>query len=159
MVSDFDPQIIKNIQDFYKSDASAQALFDWTASREKDATATSIDRMCQILGISRGTAVAMAKKLEELGCGEFIPGRHSQKSRFRWKFSCISLGQAASGEQSVLAQPINPVPENEDETVEQEVVSLSAFSQGLKLSLGEAKAGLSNMFGVPIANIEITIKS
>jgi hypothetical protein len=159
MVSDFNPQVINDIRDFYQSDVSAQALFDWTASRERDATATSIDRMCQILEINRGTAVAMAKKLQELGCGEFIPGRHSQKSRFRWKFSCISLGQAASGEQTVLAQAINPIPENEEETAEQKIAPFSAVPHELKLSLAEAKAGLSNMFGVPIVNIEITIKS
>lgn len=159
MVNDFNPQIIKDIQDFYKSDTSAQALFDWTAGREKDATSTSIDRMCHILNINRGAAVALARKLEEIGCGDFIAGRHSQKSRFRWKFSCISLGQAASGEQSTLAEAVNPIPESEEEAAEAGVALQTVTTMTNKLSLADAKAGLANMFGVPVANIEIIIKS
>jgi hypothetical protein len=159
MVSDFTPQVTKNIRDFYNADGNAQALFDWSATRERDATTTSIDRMCQVLKINRGAAVAMAKQLEELGCGDFIAGRHSQKSRFRWKYSCISLGKAASGEQVELAAAVNPIPENEEENVDQENFPTSVAPQIVKLTIAEAKVGLSNMFGVPSANIEITIKS
>ena len=153
MTKDLAQQIISAIRTLYRTDASARALFDWTASRTRDATATSIDRIAYQLGLSRGDAVALARKLEAAGCGEFVVGRRGQKSRFVWAYSCISLGQAASGEASEIEEVENPLPEDEGSPEQ------SGLGEELKLTIAEAKAALANSLGVPASSIEIIVKA
>lgn len=154
MPSDISVNVIEAIRKLYRTSASAQAIFDWTASRERDATATSIDRISNRLGISRGEAVALARALEQAGCGEFVVGRRGQPSRFQWGFSCISLGQAAAGEDVKLEAAEDPLPESEEEQLE-----AAGAEPSQPLTLAQAKAALSKSFGVPVENIEITIKA
>lgn len=158
MVNGFNEDVVKQIRQLYNSNTAAQALFDWTAQRERDATSTSIDRISSQINISRGEAVALARRLEDAKCGEFIVGRHGQKSRFRWAYSCISLGQAAAGESSVIEKPENPLAENEEDAPETSVAEVPPIQSPLKLTIAEAKAALANSLGVPLANIEITVK-
>ena len=154
MVTDISKSVVEAIRKLYRSNAAAQSLFDWTASRERDATATSIDRISNRLGVSRGEAVALARSLEQAGCGQFIVGRRGQPSRFEWEYSCISLGQAAAGEDVKLEAAEDPLPESEEEKLE-------AFEAATvqSLTLTEAKAALSRSLGVPVENIEISIKA
>ena len=154
MTSDISKNVIEAIRKLYRSEAAARALFDWTAQRERDATATSIDRLSNRLGISRGEAVALARALEQAGCGQFVVGRRGQPSRFEWAFSCISLGQAAAGEDVKLEAAEDPLPEIEEEQLE---AAVAASSQPLTLT--QAKSALSKSLGVPVENIEITIKA
>ncbi len=151
-------EIVKKIRNLYQSEPSAQKLFDWTANRERDATSTSIDRIRSVLNISRGDAVALARLLHDAECGEFIVGRHKQRSRFRWKYSCISLGQAAAGESTDIAEAENPVPEGEEDLVESESLPVQVQIP-LKLTIAEAKAALANSLGVPVTSIEIIVKA
>ena len=154
MTSDISKTVIEAIRKLYRTEAAARALFDWTAQRERDATTTSIDRLSNRLGISRGEAVALARALEQAGCGQFVVGRRGQPSRFEWAFSCISLGQAAAGEDVKLEAAEDPLPEIEEEQLE---AAVAASSQPLTLT--QAKSALSKSLGVPIENIEITIKA
>jgi hypothetical protein len=159
MTNDFTQDVIDAIRNLYRTNASAQALFDWTAQRERDATSTSIDRISSQLEISRGEAVALARLLEEAKCGEFIVGRRGQKSRFRWAYSCISLGQAASGEASDLEEAEDPIPESEDDLLDTPSVELAQPNAPLKLTIAEAKAALANSLGVSVTSIEIIVKA
>lgn len=154
MTSDISKSVIDAIRKLYRTNASAQALFDWTAQRERDATATSIDRISNKLGISRGEAVALARALEQAGCGQFVVGRRGQPSRFEWAFSCISLGQSAAGEDVKIEAAEDPLPESEEEQLE--AVNAAANQP---LTLTQAKIALSKSLGVPVENIEITIKA
>ena len=154
MTSDISKTVIEAIRKLYRTEAAARALFDWTAQRERDATTTSIDRLSNRLGISRGEAVALARALEQAGCGQFVVGRRGQPSRFEWAFSCISLGQAAAGEDVKLEAAEDPLPEIEEEQLE---AAVAASSQPHTLT--QAKSALSKSLGVPIENIEITIKA
>jgi hypothetical protein len=103
------------------------------------------------IDISRGDAVALARKLEEAGCGEFVVGRRGSKSRFVWAYSCIAIGQVASGEASTLEKPDNPEPEDVDE--EEETGGASS------LTIAQAKLALAKSLGVSVSNIEIIIKA
>ena len=98
--------------------------------------------------------MALARALEQAGCGQFVVGRRGQPSRFEWAFSCISLGQAAAGEDVKLEAAEDPLPEIEEEQLE---AAVAASSQPLTLT--QAKSALSKSLGVPIENIEITIKA
>jgi hypothetical protein len=154
MTSDISKSVIDAIRKLYRSNSAAQALFDWTAQRERDATATSIVNFSNRLGISRGEAVGLARALEQAGCGQFVVGRRGQPSRFEWRFSCISLGQAAAGEDVKLEAAEDPLPESEEEKLEADDAAAEH-----PLTLSQAKLALSRSLGVPIENIEITIKA
>ena len=158
MTEDFTAETIKAIRNLYKTDTSAQSLFDWTASRERDASSTSIDRICHILQLSRGDAVALARHLEEAGCGEFVVGRRGQKSRFRWRYSCISLGHAASGETSELEEAENPVPDNEEDVIDAGPGNATETSPLAGITISEAKAALAKSLGVSPSDIEIVVR-
>ena len=158
MASDISKSVIDSIRRLYKSNPAAQALFDRLAARERDATSTSIDRLSKVIGISRGEAVALARALEQAGCGEFVVGRRGQKSRFRWAFSCISLGQVASGEDVNLEAAEDPLPESEEDALEASEV-LGDGGPTAPLTLADAKAALSKSLGIPVANIEIIVKA
>jgi hypothetical protein len=153
MTNEFDAAVVPAIRNLYKSFPAAQKLFDWTAGRERDATETTIDRMAHKIGVSRGEAVALARQLAEAHCGDFVVGRHGQKSRFRWDYSCISLGQAAAGEQVELQAASDPIAEAEEEALDPQPAS------ALKLTIPQAKAALAATFGVSPANIEIIVKA
>ncbi len=153
MTKDFAKEVIDGIMALYKNDPHARQYFDLIADRERDASATSIDRISWLLGITRGEAVALARRLEDAKCGEFVVGRRGQKSRFVWEYSCISLGKAAAGETSNLEQPENPLPEAEEET------GIPAIAPVSQLTIIQAKEALAASLGVPVANIEITVRA
>jgi hypothetical protein len=154
MAGDISKGVIEAIRKLYRVNVAAQTLFDWTASRERDATATSLDRLSNKLDISRGEAVALARALEQAGCGQFVVGRRGQPSRFEWEYSCISLGQAAAGEDVKLEAAEDPLPESEEEQLE-----AAAAASDQPLTLTQAKIALSKSLGVPVENIEITIRA
>jgi hypothetical protein len=152
-------EVIEQIRELYRTDKLAQRVFDWTAARSRDATSTSVDRICSLLGISRGEAVALARRLADAGCGQFLIGRRGQPSRLRWEYSCISLGQAAAGESEDLEAADHPVPdEDEEKSVVPEGTSMSSVEGISKLTINQAKEALAASLGVPITSIEILIR-
>lgn len=151
MTSDIDKGILVKIRTLFKQDEIAQRFFDQCASRERDASATSIDRMAYLLGISREEAIGLAQRLESTGCGEFVVGRRGYKSRFTWSYSCISVGQAAAGDTAQLAPTMNPEPEGEDH--------LSCEVSLPVMTIQEAKRALAVSLGVPESAIEILIRA
>jgi hypothetical protein len=151
MALDFSQATVLTVQKLYKNDKHARALFEWCARRSRDATSTSLDVISYRLEISRGDAVALARKLHDAGCGEFVVGRRGSKSRFVWAYSCIAIGQVASGEISTLEKPENPEPEDVEEAQE-EIAALN-------LTIPQAKLVLANSLGIPVSSIEINIKA
>jgi hypothetical protein len=151
MTLDFSHATVLNVQKLYRHDKQARAMLDWCAQRSRDATSTSIDIISYRIDISRGDAVALARKLHDAGCGEFVVGRRGSKSRFVWAYSCIAIGQVASGETSTLEKPENPEPEDLDE--------VSDKMSSLSLTIPQAKHALANSLGIPVSSIEISIKA
>ena len=96
MNDNFQPATVQAVQTLYDQNPHAKQLFDWTASLQRDATATTIDRISQVLEISRKAAVSLAQQLDDAGCGEFVVGRRGSPSRFEWAYSRVSLGQVAA---------------------------------------------------------------
>ena len=160
MANEVTVEVVNGIRTLYKTDPIARKLFDWTADRERDATSTSLDLISRKLGISRGEAVSLARKLEETKCGTFIVGRRGQKSRFEWGYNCISLGQAAAGELSELENVENPIAEGEDNDVERSSGNPASTTEegARRLTIADAKAGLALSLGVPVSAIEIIVR-
>ena len=143
------PDVVRAIRALYQNNPDATQLFDWTASLERDAYETTIDRISQKLQIARGAAINLARELEAAGCGDFIVGRRGWSSRFRWNFSRVSLGQVASGETDELTEASDPIDETEEE----------ASESGRHLTIHEAKIRLAQSLGVEPSQISIEISA
>lgn len=156
MNKDIAQDVITAIRALYRDDDIARDLFDQSAQRQRDALETSVDRLSHLLGISRGESVALARRLEEAGCGKFMIGRRGGKSRFEWAYSCISLGKAAAGETSAIDQIDDGISEMDDD--QPAVAVPTASSAPLMLTIAEAKEALARTLGVLPASIEIIVR-
>jgi hypothetical protein len=60
--------------------------------------------------------------LQQIGCGEYVPGRHGHPSRFVWnkEYGSLSICRAAFGEELSPAQEL--LSEDEDMTYEEEQI-------------------------------------
>jgi hypothetical protein len=85
------------IKKLYNSTALARAFFKWAANRVNDATQTPLDRLEVVLQTGRRDVVALARSLDEIGCGKFIEGRRGARSRIQWHYSLRGLGLVATG--------------------------------------------------------------
>ncbi|MFT4116579.1 hypothetical protein [Bradyrhizobium sp.] len=144
--------VVKAIRQLYDHNPIAQKLFDLNAERERDASSSSLDVISRKLDISRGDAVALARALEEAGCGEFKVGRRGAPSRFEWSYSCIGLGKAAAGEPIALEQAEDPQDEDYDEDE-------APTAGSITLTIPQAKAALARSLGISVDQIEIKISA
>ena len=147
------PDVAMAIQALYDENPHATRLFDWTASLERDAYETTVERLCRKLDISRGDAIRLARELEAAGCGEFIVGRKGWSSRFRWAHSRVSLGQIASGEAVELEEASDPISEEDEEASEPQE------GGERPLTIHEAKNRLARSLGVEPSEISIEIRA
>lgn len=152
MQDDFQPKTVQAIQALYEQSQDAKKLFDWVATLRRDATATTIERMSQRLGMSRSAAVSLAKSLEEAGCGEFVVGRRGSPSRFEWSYSRVSLGQVAAGETDEIEDVSNPISETDEDPSD-------AGRLDAALTIPKAKLMLAQSLGVTTEQIEIQIRA
>lgn len=93
----------KDLQSLYNDSTEAKAILDHFASRERNWSETTIDRLRSNLAqdgnkISRGAVIRVFRRLDELECGHFVPGRKGHPSRFKWSVGLAAVGQAAAGE-------------------------------------------------------------
>src|SRR5207253_721442 len=88
---------------------TAQILLDYLAQRDRNRSETKIDRVLGNLSndgneIRRSDMIEVFRKLEELGCGRYVEGRHGHPSRFAWSIGLVGVGRISSGEsQSIEA--------------------------------------------------------
>jgi hypothetical protein len=113
-----DVQALRNL---YKSNDSARAIFEYLASREKNRSTTTVDRLLTVLAsvgssLARGDVIDTLRTLGDAGCGVFVTGRRGKLSRFEWGqgVSMISVARAAIGETTEV-ESVTP------EEVEEEV--------------------------------------
>jgi hypothetical protein len=146
MMADMSDKIVRSLRAMYK-EPSAKAMFDWAASRERDAAQTTIAVISERAGLNEPDARALAYKLEELGCCKFILGRKGHATRVKWKYSLIGLGRAAQGADGKL-----DVIEYKDDFEESELEERA-------LTIPEAKRLLAKTLGIEPDAIEITVKA
>ncbi|MGI0133655.1 MAG: DUF262 domain-containing protein [Candidatus Micrarchaeaceae archaeon] len=95
---------IDGLRQLYLESAIAKAFFDRIAHRERGQSETKVDRIRYLLKgqgheFHRREIIELFRKLEEQGCGQFVPGRRGWPSRFVWSSEMTSIGRAAAGEQ------------------------------------------------------------
>ena len=113
MVYDVHYDKLAQIRALYRTDRTIKTLFDWAASRDRDAKETSVDRLVEKLQVAKPQAIKVCKQLHDVGCGRLMYGRRGAKTRMRWFYSLRSLGKAAKGDTSQLEE-INDELDDDD---------------------------------------------
>lgn len=112
--------LVADLRNLYQTDDVARRLLDNLANRQTDRRVTPASRAAVLADASHGEIVALLRKLDDIGAGEFKVGRRGSKTRIEWLYSQRGLGQAARGE---AAQPekIDEVDPDELEDSEADV--------------------------------------
>jgi hypothetical protein len=115
----------------YSADENARALFDWAVDRQRDVSGTTVDRICEITAANRNSAVELAKKLDEIGCADFVVGRRGAKTRLEWKFSLKELGNVAAGHSNQLS----PQEDSDEAVAASNLVEMRSYRFPLRSDL------------------------
>ncbi|MGH6836998.1 MAG: hypothetical protein ACREC9_16025 [Methylocella sp.] len=89
--------ISKSLKDIYHEDKDARAIFDWFATRQNDAREVAADRAAVMAEVGYPDVIRVFRILADIGCGRFLIGRKSHKTRMAWDYSIRSLAAAAQG--------------------------------------------------------------
>lgn len=144
---------ILELRAMYRDDAAARALFDWAAARKNDASETSVTYLAQKAETSEAIATKLARRLDDLGCGDYIVGRRGGTSRIVWAYSLKSIGKAAKSEQGEAAVLEPKDPDLAAESVE------DRGSVDAPLTIAQAKKRLAIALGVSPESIEIVVRA
>ncbi len=93
---------LKALKALYTSDSAAKAVLDEFASRRRNQQTTKLEQLLFRLnnsgvGVAKADVIAVLRKLDEYGCGDFRTGRKGHPTRFEWKYDLVSVGKAAAG--------------------------------------------------------------
>src|SRR4051812_12746694 len=114
--------LVEKLRHLYASDDTFKGVLDDFAGRERNSWDSSVERVSQRTGLSRGEVIRVFKALGDAGNGEigrFVVGRRGQSSRFEWEKSSLSVGRVAAGEDLELED--RPADEDEIESEEGEM--------------------------------------
>jgi len=89
--------LVAGLRDLNEQDETARRLFENFSSRQRDKRVTTAAQAEWFTGAQRWEIVALLRKLDNLGAGEFKVGRRGSKTRIEWLFSIRSLAAAAQG--------------------------------------------------------------
>jgi hypothetical protein len=125
---------IEALRVLYQQNPVAKAFLDHAARRERDQSETKVDRILVRLKhdgseFQRREIIDLFRKLQELGCGQFVEGRRGWPSRFVWSSEMTSIGRAAIGDLHVIEKisaEEDPLDQQSDETDELEERRLHA---------------------------------
>lgn len=92
-------------------DEDYKILFEWFANAGQHRDETSVDHLKKRTGIERQYIVDFFKRLESIGVGTFIVGRHGKRSRIFLRYERSDIGEAGLGS----LQKIEPRYEDDEE--------------------------------------------
>jgi hypothetical protein len=153
MANDIAHDTILELRTMFRDDPAARALFEWAAARKNDASETSIAYLAQRAETTEANATKLARRLDELGCGEYIVGRRGGTSRIVWDYSLKSIGKAAKSHQGESAVLEPKDPDLAAESVE------DRGSAEAPLTIAQAKKRLAIALGVSPESIEIVVRA
>lgn len=153
--------VVGALRELCSRNEGARTFFEWAANRQNNANWTSIDVFERKSGKDRVFCIELAKELGRMGCGKYVVGRRSYKTRFEWGYGLKSLAAAALGRESTL-EPVDPALEAELEDGPDDTTTSQAAIRGQTdewLTIAEAKRRLAISLGVPVDSIDITIRA
>jgi hypothetical protein len=109
-------QTIEKLRKLILTNAAAKSIMTWAAGRDKNSTATSLDRICRKVKLEKDDAVQALQQFEKLGVGKYIIGRKDNPTRFEWHFGLVTVGMAARGKSDAREVLGATVDEGEEET-------------------------------------------
>ena len=109
------------LEQLYSENTTAQAFFDHAARRRRTRWETTVERTMENLAndghdVTRADIVRLFKRLAEIGCGQFIVGRHNHRSRFSWETELTGIARVAAGE----SQELEPIDESRGDESEED---------------------------------------
>jgi hypothetical protein len=106
MPSEHGQDVAARLQDLYRRDDIARALFDDAAERSYVVARTSVDRIARIAGTTRAKAVDLCKLLDDIGVGTYKRAYTKLGDKFpariHWHYVPRSIGRVAKGESEEL---------------------------------------------------------
>jgi hypothetical protein len=136
-----DKQLIQHeeLRRLYAARPAAKAVLDHFASRQRDRTETTVDRLYELLlaegkSLTRTEVVHVFRQLHGIGAGVFVIGRKGHPSRFRWAVSATQLARAAAGEDMPVDLAIRlESPRERSEVIAHRFVLRPAFTVSFQL--------------------------
>lgn len=107
---------IAGLRELYQDERFA-SFFDWASEFRNDVSQTTVSRIqAQIESGSdnqRSLALDFCKKMEAVGCGKLVLGRHGKKSRMEWAYTLRSIGAVARRDSDEL-EPREGDPDDDE---------------------------------------------
>lgn len=93
---------LESLKQLYSGNEAAKAICDHMAARTRNQNETTLDRIIGHLSAAdkefkRSDLIAAFRRLQEVGCGQYVEGRHGWKSRFVWSVKSKHVASAALG--------------------------------------------------------------
>jgi hypothetical protein len=160
MNQDVHEPIVRALRELCLRVDGARTFFEWAASRQNDAAATSIDVFERKSGMDRASCIDLAKELSRIGCGQYIIGRRNRKTRVEWDYGLKGIALAAVGREVTL-QAVDPelAAELDDQPDSSPLSSPVGARANDHLTIPEAKRRLAASLGVAIDCVDITIRA
>lgn len=123
----------------YAARPAVKAVLDHFASRQRDRSETTIDRVHELLlaegkSLTRTEVVHVFRELHGIGAGIFVIGRKGHPSRFRWSVSATQLARFAAGEDTPVNLAVKPdSPRERSDVIAHRFVLRPAFTVSFQL--------------------------
>ncbi len=101
MTTDNKSTLAEKLQELYQDpdDTQYQEFFDWAANCQRYRWETTFEKIQNSLSAgSMEDAKEIAKKMDEIGAGEYKRGVRGRKSHVAWAFRVDSIGSVARGD-------------------------------------------------------------
>ena len=135
----------------YQSDAAAKAILDKFSDFKKRMRETSAARAAVLADASHSEILALFRKFDSIGAGEFKAGRRGSKTRIEWKYSVQSLGAAAKGVATKLEDvETNELEDEEEEMLEAGSLEIDAGADNLIYHSFQLRPDLQIIFRLPV---------
>ena len=122
---------MERLRSTYAQNSAVRAICDHMAMRERNQNETKLHRILKHLAndghdLKRTEIIAAFRALEEVGCGQYVEGRHGWPSRFVWEVPSLNVLEAAKGrgklERDSDANDKAMVDGEEEDLVEHQIV-------------------------------------
>ena len=122
----------EKLANLYLTNPVAKIALEYFATRKRYRRVTTVERLCKALeGYGHCVRESEIKEffnaLEQLGCGEYKPGRWAKPCRFEWSVDLVSLGEVAVGRASAVVE-LRETVTNHDESCNDEDKAVSVES-------------------------------
>jgi hypothetical protein len=93
---------VEGLREVCRSSEDAIILFEYFAKRRYNTSETKTNALLRAIrkegnDVRKPLVIDIFRKLENLGCGQYVEGRRGRPSRFRWAVTLTSVGKAATG--------------------------------------------------------------